>query len=193
MLDRKIGMVQASRMLLLLGCKRVVALNGAPFGAPDDKLRGILAGFASLGARLTGEDVIAIQTPGSPGYQEGYAAVAALLRTRYVDGLLCCSDAIAIGAMRALREANVRVPDDVKVVGFNDVPVAEYQPVSLSTVRHPLAEVAVAAIEKTRTRLQDYEAPETETTFATTLILRESAPVADHALRRKIFDSGGAP
>ena len=189
-IDREVGMAQAARLLLLSGCRHVVVLNSSPLGKPDAKLKGVIKGFKPLNAALSDDDVVLV---GSTGYAEGYKAghdvMEEVLRTRFIDGVLCCSDAVAIGTMRALQEAGVRVPQDVRVVGFNNVPAAEYQPVSLTTVAQPVEELAEAAVRQTLRRLEDYTAPATRTVFKTTLVARESAPVGDQALRKRIFNN----
>jgi DNA-binding LacI/PurR family transcriptional regulator len=81
---------------------------------------------------------------------------------------------MAIGAIRALREAGRRVPQDVSIVGYDDIPVAEYIDPPLTTVRQPMREVGEVA---TRLLIQAIEQPGTvhgEVLLKTELIRRGS-------------------
>jgi DNA-binding LacI/PurR family transcriptional regulator len=64
-----------------------------------------------------------------------------------VDGLFAFNDSLAIGAMKAIHEAGLNVPNDIAIVGFDDIPVASYQTPSLSTVRQPVTKIARIAIQ----------------------------------------------
>ena len=64
------------------------------------------------------------------------------------NALVASSDAMAVGAMRALKEAGLVVPRAVAVVGFDDFASAEYTDPTLSTVHNPLFEMSVGAIER---------------------------------------------
>ena len=83
------------------------------------------------------------------------------------------NDLAALGVLRAAREANLRVPDDVSVVGFDDIPLAEWSTPSLTTVRQPLTEMAAVAV---RILLEGAEGGplKQRVELATDLIIRES-------------------
>ncbi len=77
---------------------------------------------------------------GSP--ESGYLPVKELLaRTRDFTAIFCFNDIAAIGAMRALKDAGLRVPEDVSVIGFDDILGASYHTPSITTVRQPLEEM----------------------------------------------------
>ncbi|MET9390396.1 LacI family DNA-binding transcriptional regulator [Streptomyces sp. NPDC006624] len=87
----------------------------------------------------------------------GRRAMAELLeRHPGIDGVLAASDTTAAGALRALRDAGRRVPDDVAVIGFDDFPLAQRTAPPLTTVRQPLEEMGRAMI---RLLLEDMEEP----------------------------------
>jgi LacI family transcriptional regulator len=84
----------------------------------------------------------------SPSPQLGYLATRRLLATgEPFSALFAFNDISAMGAIRALREAGQQVPEDVSVVGFDDIQSAAYQNPSLTTVRQPLREMGRAAAE----------------------------------------------
>jgi DNA-binding LacI/PurR family transcriptional regulator len=84
----------------------------------------------------------------SPGYESGYQAMQELLSRRAgATGVFCSNDEVAIGAMRAIREAGMTVPEDMSVVGFDDIEVAAFTSVPLTTVAQPVADVAKKAVD----------------------------------------------
>jgi LacI family transcriptional regulator len=79
-----------------------------------------------------------------------------LARERPFSAVFAQNDRMAVGAIRALREAGRRVPQDVSVVGYDDIPVAEYCDPPLTTIRQPMQEVGRVA---TRLLIQAIEEP----------------------------------
>src|SRR5207249_1915759 len=80
------------------------------------------------------------------GLESGRAAAARLVaRDADFTALFAHSDLIALGAIRELREGGRRVPDDVSVVGYDDLPVADYVDPPLTTVHQPMREVGALA------------------------------------------------
>jgi DNA-binding LacI/PurR family transcriptional regulator len=90
------------------------------------------------------------------------------------------NDSLALGAMRALRETGLRVPEDVAVVGFDDL-LAEYADPPLTSIRQPAREVGVQATRRLIERLSNPDRPGEVFELKTTLITRESSrsPTAD--------------
>jgi DNA-binding LacI/PurR family transcriptional regulator len=133
-----------------LGHRRIALFRGQPGSSDtDDRSRAILRAAASLGLetppeltlQLSGEGEDEVFTPDA-AYQEGYAFGQKLLgRHRDFTALFAFDDASAIGAIRAFLDAGLRVPDDVSVVGFDDIQIAAYYSPRLTTVRQPLREM----------------------------------------------------
>ena len=91
----------------------------------------------------------------SPSPELGYEATRKLLSShRPFTALFAFNDISAMGAIRALREAKLRVPDDVSVVGFDDIQSAAYQNPALTTVRQPLREMGRIAAETLLRRIR---------------------------------------
>ena len=80
--------------------------------------------------------------------ESGHREMTRLLARRPdIDAVFAASDLMAVGALRALREAGRRVPDDVAVVGFDDAPIASLTLPPLTTIRQPLDRMTSAAAE----------------------------------------------
>ena len=76
----------------------------------------------------------------------GYYAMQQLLQAK-PDAVFAASDIMAIGAMRATREAGIKIPDDIAFVGFDDLPISAISNVQLTTVRQPVAQFGSKAVE----------------------------------------------
>lgn len=81
---------------------------------------------------------------------------------------------MAIGAMRALREAGRKIPQDVAVVGYDDIPVAAYCEPPLSTIRQPMREVGQVALDLLLEAIENPQAEKRTVLLKAELIVRES-------------------
>jgi LacI family transcriptional regulator len=110
------------------------------------------------------------------GYTEkaGYDAMNELLQRRPLpDAVFATSDVQALGAMRAIKDAGLKVPEDVAIIGFDDIVVSKY--VGLSTLRQPMREIGELAVDKFLHRLQHPDHPVSHTVFAPRLVLRDTS------------------
>jgi DNA-binding LacI/PurR family transcriptional regulator len=106
----------------------------------------------------------------------GYEAMTTFLATgRPCDGVFCVGDYMAVGAMHALRTAGRRIPDDVAVIGHDNVDVARYMVPPLTTYHLPLMDMAHAAMEVLVGILTGELEEPVQRVFKTTLVARESA------------------
>ena len=108
----------------------------------------------------------------------GYPLVRELLaRTTDFTALYAYNDLSAIGAIRAIRERGLRVPEDISVVGFDDIHSAAFQNPSLTTIRQPLREMGMRAARILVDRLRGKEDPG-RVSVKPELIVRESTGAA---------------
>jgi DNA-binding LacI/PurR family transcriptional regulator len=131
--NNEAGARRAVEYLLARGARRVATVAG-----PQDAevARARLAGYR---AAVTGPDLVAYGDFSEAG---GIAAMKTLLeRDTDLDAVFAASDLMAAGALRALREAGLRVPQDVALVGFEDAPVARQIEPQLTTVHQPVEEM----------------------------------------------------
>ncbi|MDQ0380953.1 DNA-binding LacI/PurR family transcriptional regulator [Amycolatopsis thermophila] len=109
------------------------------------------------------------------GRADGYAAAASLLRqSPRPDAIFCYSDLLAMGAMRAVFDAGLTVPDDVAIIGIDDIEEGRYSRPSLSTVSLDTAFIARTAVARLAARIEDPALPAEEFIAPHTLIARES-------------------
>ncbi|MGV9890067.1 LacI family DNA-binding transcriptional regulator [Streptomyces sp. NPDC003395] len=166
------GGVTATEHLLALGHERIAVLAGqrrAVCGSA--RVAGYRSALSAAGVRPRPEYV----------RHAGLDATAARRRMRELLALpepptavFVCSDRMALGVYEALAEQGLRVPDDVSVVGFGDLPEARWSTPALTTVRQPLAEMAATALGLLL-RMMDGDPPEsTRTELSTRLVRRAS-------------------
>lgn len=106
---------------------------------------------------------------------DGYQCMKrVLLNTMLPTAFFVASDALAIGAIRALHEMNIKVPDDISIVSFNDIEMAEYTQPSLTTVKIYTEEMGKYAVKMLLDRFDGREIP-INVLFPSKLIIRESA------------------
>ena len=143
--DNRGGGRLAVEHLLSTGRTRIATVTGPmDMGAAVDRFDGYCDALRSAGIR----PVKSLVEAGDFSDPSGELAMAELLaRNPDLDAVFVASDPMAMGALRALEAAGRRVPEDVAVVGFDDIPMATYTRPALTTVRQPWPEMATAMAE----------------------------------------------
>ncbi len=143
--DNLAGGRMAGEHLKSLGRMRVAFLGDASEHAPEFQAR--YAGFLQVMAAAGSPLDPALQVDAESTEESGYhAALALLARGETFDGVFAACDLIALGAMRALREHGLRMPEDVAVVGFDGIPIAAYATPPLTTVAQDTASAGEALV-----------------------------------------------
>lgn len=170
------GGLVATRHLIELGHERV-AIIGGPLNLLSSRARldGYRAALETAGLPVHPELV----RPGNFAVDGGYEQTKALLALSHPPtAIFACNDLQAFGAIQAAQEAGARVPDDLSVVGFDDLPLSRLASPALTTVRQPVAEMASLAV---RMLLDggDGQRPPRRMELATSLVVRATtAPPA---------------
>jgi DNA-binding LacI/PurR family transcriptional regulator len=134
---------QAMGHLHSLGHTRIGLVLGLPDHVPSErKLAGARAFAARVGLDLPDEQIVR----GLYSLESGQAAATRLLRSG-VTAIVCASDPMALGAVRAVRRAGLRIPADVSVVGYDDSALMSCTDPPLTTVRQPIESMGRAAID----------------------------------------------
>ncbi|MET2829208.1 LacI family DNA-binding transcriptional regulator [Mesorhizobium shangrilense] len=133
--DNQLGATQAAQLMISGGCKRLAYIGGRPNSSTNTDRR---VGFVSAVEKAGLAPVTVIEEIFD--YRWGMDATAALFAdVPDIDGVFCGDDVIAFGALDCLRfKLGKRVPQDVSVVGFDDVPSAAWSAYDLTTIRQPL-------------------------------------------------------
>ncbi|XVU23115.1 LacI family DNA-binding transcriptional regulator [Actinoplanes sp. CA-054009] len=109
---------------------------------------------------------------------EGGEVAADRLLAMGVTGLVCGSDLMALGAIRAARRRGLSVPGDVSVIGFDDSPLIAFTDPPLTTLRQPVPAMAVAAVRSLMDEINGHGAPHSEYLFRPELVVRDSTAIA---------------
>ncbi|MCQ9123880.1 substrate-binding domain-containing protein [Rodentibacter caecimuris] len=105
----------------------------------------------------------------------GAAGMQKLLTTPHrPTAVFCCSDAIAVGAYQVLQQQGLRIPDDISVIGYDDIELSRYLSPPLSTISQPKAELGKLAVELLLQRIKNPNEPYQTLTLSPTLQLRKS-------------------
>lgn len=173
-LDHKHAAHLALQHLLELGHQRIAFMRGQSFSSDaEDRWNAICQIAVKLGVKILPELTIQLSmNTFSPVM--GYPVMQELLtRTKDFSAVFAYNDLSAIGAIRALREAGLRVPEDVSVIGFDDINSAAFQNPSLTTIRQPLHLMGSLAAQTLLRRLEGGHDPR-EILVEPELIVRES-------------------
>jgi DNA-binding LacI/PurR family transcriptional regulator len=167
--DHTGGVSRAVRHLVDSGRNRIATIAG-----PQDMVAGVdrLAGYRD---ELVGSGRQSSMAVGDFTRESGAVAMRQLLADDpALDAVFVASDLMAHGALRTLREAGRRVPDDVAVIGFDDIELARYTDPPLTTVRQPILQIGRQMVRQLL-RLTAGEQIEPAVVLPTELILRDSA------------------
>ncbi|SNY60631.1 LacI family DNA-binding transcriptional regulator [Paractinoplanes atraurantiacus] len=166
------GAGSAARHLLEIGRTRPLMVTGPDrFGCTQQRFTGFADVFAEAGHPITTDRV----HPGDFTTAAGAAGVRAALESGVdFDAVFAHNDLAAIGAMRELLDHGKRVPQDVAVVGFDDIPTAAHTQPPLSTVHQPLREMGEAAARALLGHFEGTPLPNRPTVIPTTFTPRSS-------------------
>ena len=160
----------ATSHLIDLGYERVATIGSNRNAAGDDRVTGYRKALKQHGLAWD-ERLVAF---GDYSPESGYAGMQALLPYK-PQAVFVASDTMALGALRALREAGLRVPEDIGLVGHDDLPPAVQADPPLTTVRQPIARTGQLAVDKLAQIIDASDGtPAENSVLPVKLIVRES-------------------
>jgi DNA-binding LacI/PurR family transcriptional regulator len=179
---------EATAHLIAGGRRRIAAVGGAEnVGPATRRMQGYRQALAAAG--LDDDPELRVHT-GPWGRAAGYAAVDLLLeRGTEVDGMFCFNDVVAQGAIRALTDHGLRVPQDIAVVGWDDTEEAAYATPSLTSVSPDKAAIARTAVDRLLAAISGEPGGAGEVTCGYQLMVRESSgPHGESRSTRRVLD-----
>lgn len=174
-LDHRHAAELALRHLVDLGHRKIAILRGQAESADSrDRWEAVQTVAQEIGLELDPELVIQIDSiDSSPGV--GYPYGKQLIeKKKPFTALFAYNDISAMGAIRAFQEAGFRVPQDISVIGFDDIPAAAFHYPSLTTVRQPLHKMGETAVEILISRIEENKEWPGEISVQPELVVRES-------------------
>ena len=132
--DEAVG-VMATEHLIGIGCRHIAHIRGIHTGSELGRLKGYKQALSRHGIAINPEYIQGATGSGRYPYEGGYRAAITLINLRpRPTGIFCCNDPIAIGAMTAILDAGIRIPEDIAVIGCGNLPFDSSLRVSLSSV-----------------------------------------------------------
>ena len=184
-MDHDCAALLALKHLYDLGHRRVAFMKGQPHALDSEsRWEGILAMAREVGLIIDEKLCVYLQV-NSWSPELGYPVVRNLLdRTRDFTAIFCFNDIAAIGAIRAIADCGLRCPQDVSVIGFDDIASAAYHVPRLTTVRQPLRRMGEVGVQILLKRIENPAEPYPDTVmFQPELIVRESTGPAPRSGR----------
>ena len=165
------GLRQAVAHLAGLGHTRIAHCDGGRAPGAAQRRQGFRTAMRRLGGSAQ-----AVDLPGGLTEEDGAASATAYLalRGQRPSAVTAFNDRCALGFIDTVRRAGLRVPDDVSVVGFDDIRQAAYPHISLSTVRQDADRLGALALQRVCARLDDGESQARELVVAPTFVARSS-------------------
>jgi DNA-binding LacI/PurR family transcriptional regulator len=191
LLDEELAAKLSIAHLRDLGHQKIAFMHGQPFSSDADT-----RWFASLNAaREAGieihEELMIYLSKDSHSPEISYPGIRKLIKSGHpFTAVLCFNDVSAMGTIRALHEAGLRVPEDVSVLGFDDIQSAAYQVPSLTTIRQPLQAIGSTAAQLLLKKLAGESIPDF-ILVEPELVVRESTAPA-RSLAGKAKSRGGS-
>jgi LacI family transcriptional regulator, repressor for deo operon, udp, cdd, tsx, nupC, and nupG len=174
--DDAVAVEQAYAHLVSLGHERIGALLGSADHVPSQRK------LAALQAAVKASDGVSYEVERSAFSMEGGRAAAAKLIGREVTGILCASDVLALGAVRAVRRLGLRVPEHVSIIGFDDSALMTCTDPPLTTVRQPIEAMGQSVVDLLVQQIAGTGVAPDELLFEPELVVRGST--APRPLRR---------
>jgi LacI family transcriptional regulator len=180
------GAYEATRYLCQLGHTRIALIKGTlAVRSAIDRLQGYKAALVECDIPVREELII----EGDYQQQTGYEITKSLLRSVAPPptAIFASNDLSALGAMDAARECGLCIPDDISIVGFDDIPQVSFVHPRLTTVRQPLEQMGQVAVKMLLEQIEDRSHPPQRVTLATQLIIRDSCgPIQKDEHRKTI-------
>ena len=155
-LNHSRGAALALQHLYNLGHRQIAIIKGQAFSSDTaTRWRAIRHEADRLQLKIDPKLVVQLKSDSFTS-EPGYVAAQALLNSGVpFSAIFAFNDISAIGAIRAIREAGLRVPEDISIVGFDDLPSAAFQNPALTTVRQPLQDMGTIAVQHLLQRIKE--------------------------------------
>lgn len=172
----------AMRYLMDHGHERIIHFAGPPYSKHTrDRILGVRKAFSESSLRFTEDAIISTGARMEDGYQKATKLFGELSRSECPTAVTCFNDLVAMGVIRAIAENGLGVPEDVSVIGCDDIQLANYLSVPLTTVRAPRRKMGRKAASLLLRQIENDEAVSPEhLVLESELVVRESTrPLRD--------------
>jgi DNA-binding LacI/PurR family transcriptional regulator len=158
----------AAQSLLAHGYRRLAFLGG-PQAASSTRDR--LKGFRS-GLEVQGLEPLLEEFAPAYSHEDGREVMLRLLESKGLEAVFCGDDILAMGALDACKERGVAVPGDMGIIGFNDISMASWASYNLSTIRQPIADIIIEAVQLAISLIKQPDLPKRQALLPCEVVLR---------------------
>ena len=142
--DNEKGAYIATTYLIEKGCRNIGFISANTKTKPSaERLRGYEKALTEYNIDINKE----ITYFKSFQVETGYEGTLLILKKGIIDSIFCANDLIAIGAIKALKENNIKIPEEIKIIGFDDIIISKYLDPPLTTIRQPINDLGQNAID----------------------------------------------
>ena len=172
LVDNETGGYQAGEYLINLGHRRVGCITGPSLLTPSAaRVQGFKRAISKNGFEVTDELIMS----GDFRAQSGFNAAKKMIALDDLPtAVFACNDMMAVGALHAFDEAGLRVPDDISIIGFDDIALASFTKPPLTTIAQPGQNMGLLAAEMVINRIENPKLSPREKILSTFLIERKS-------------------
>jgi DNA-binding LacI/PurR family transcriptional regulator len=166
--DDHLGASLVVRHLVDLGHRDIVHIDGGPSAGSQRRSEAYCSAMEAKG-------LTPVVYPGRHTLDGGVQAVETVLaQSRRPTAIFASNDLEAAGVLSRLQKAGLKVPGDIAVVGYDDIPIAESETMSLTTIRQPISHMAGHSLDILMSRMQNPDQPATHTLVAPSLVIRRT-------------------
>ena len=158
----------AARTLIARGYRRIAFMGGPREATSTIDRR---AGFLEV-AKATKDIEVSESYATAYSFAAGRTEMQRLLKLDRAEAYFCGDDVLSIGALSAIESANLRVPEDIGVIGLNDMEMARWENINLTTIRQPISQIISSSIELVMAALDDPERHPEARLFACEIVER---------------------
>ncbi|MEM9604976.1 MAG: LacI family DNA-binding transcriptional regulator [Pseudomonadota bacterium] len=160
----------AARELVARGYKRVAFLGGPESAtSTQDRFDGFMAELQQHAKMQVSHSFAS-----NYSFDAGRDEMARLLKRKPAEAYFCGDDVLSIGALSAVQQAGLAVPDDIGLIGLNDMEMARWENISLTTIRQPIQQIVASSIELIVAMLDDPTRYPEARLFTSTLVERDT-------------------
>lgn len=142
--DNEKCIYDASTFLFKKGCRNIGFISSKTTSTlSQDRLQGYIKALKEKGINYN-ENIVYLN---DYSVNTGYSGALELIRNSNIDGICCGNDLIAIGVIKALKEKNIDVPKDIKVIGLDDISISSYIDPPLTTIKQPIYDMGHEAVD----------------------------------------------
>ncbi|MDN5343275.1 MAG: LacI family transcriptional regulator [Oceanotoga sp.] len=165
------GGYKATEYLIKAGCKKIAFLKGSSVAwDSENRFKGYLKALNDYSIKIDDS----IIKDANFRREEGYTKTLEILSNKDIDGVFAANDQMALGAMKAIKEKNLNIPEDISVIGFDNIESSKFSEPTLSTVEQPLCKMGEKSVELLLELIDEKKPKSKKISLKTELIKRKS-------------------